>query len=807
MKQRFAYGSLCMLLGVFLLFTAGCNPESSPFGSPADVKNEVTLQSIVQWFTVSGVVVSAGLNEPLAGVIVSTYMDGEKMDATTDADGFWKMTLHVGTYSLALSKSGFSDSSTSITLSPNDALQALLSYDVGEMTLSEQMLKINTSFRHPDAGTQSNWTSGDETSTTTYLPYNYMTDPMANITVYFNMPVDTDYTGTDFIELLDPSGDQVSFAGEWSTDKTQYTINPTVDLTLDSDDSTWYQLRILKARAFSGSGVINELTDVELVFQVMDSSGTLSLLTTQAPTLDPQGSSVYAFVIDSDDVYSKSQTTLDFDGNTGVSLRLNWPAVAGAESYKLYRRSTTGDSAGEWTYVASYDMSFKNDDGTFRGWAGVWTGCPGACVWTSMFSSGWTKDGARLSGGEKIELLVTAIDADMTESGLGGVDPLQLSDEYAPILTNPADALDPSATAEYSNATYGKISVDFSEYMSTETTSDIPTIASSNSYMTVASELGKTSSSWSDQDTFVMDDAKITYNVASTTLSAATLVGATSITVASVSTFAVGDTIRIGYGTAGSEDTTISDIDTTAASTTITVPALTNAHDSGDAVKLVKDAATGTMTFFRTTLSAAAVKNATTISLTSGTTITWAAGKVLNFWAPDDHSGYVSQGTYTVSSQSSATGIVTLTAGLTEALPAGTVVTEDATTGAEPLPRAASAVTTLSLTADLSASSPELSVAALPGSVMIGDIVIIDADQNSNSVNDRFYATVTGIDSANSVVKIGSISPTQSGYVVDSANVTFLADSVVVTGARDTNDNAQQASYRMHLNLSDNMAY
>jgi hypothetical protein len=87
--------------------------------------------------------------------------------------------------------------------------------------------------------------------------------------------------------------------------------------------------------------------------------------------------------------------------------------------------------------------------------------------------------------------------------------------------------------------------------------------------------------------------------------------------------------------------------------------------------------------------------------------------------------------------------------------------------------------------------------------VLVGDVVIIDKDGSATTVLDRIDTTVLSIDTELSRLILSPVTSTTSIITIDgdNASFSFMGDAVKVTGAQDSNGNAQQTDYARYGNL------
>jgi hypothetical protein len=90
--------------------------------------------------------------------------------------------------------------------------------------------------------------------------------------------------------------------------------------------------------------------------------------------------------------------------------------------------------------------------------------------------------------------------------------------------------------------------------------------------------------------------------------------------------------------------------------------------------------------------------------------------------------------------------------------------------------------------------------------VLVGDVVIIDKDGSATTVLDRIDTTVLSIDTELSRLILSPVTSTTSIITIDgdNASFSFMGDAVKVTGAQDSNGNAQQTDYARYGNLGAN---
>lgn len=709
--------------------------------------------------------------DPLSDATIYSYYSGAKQSTTSDSNGFWTlsnipMSDSVGnnTIRLYFEKEGWS-SPSSITVSiggVDDAHQGGYNVTIAEVTFEGLELMVTSNVIH--GASTNKWLSTGASTTDQDI---YLADSTADITLTFNMPVDTTYTGTAFVELLDSSGDTVSFSGSWDTTKMIFTVNPTAALTADNKDDTEYRLRFIhNVRAFNGASELQEMKDVQIVFDVLSSGAHDTLLASQAPSLMPQADDYTSYVFDAATAFYKKLVdngTVDFS-TTGTSVKLTWSAVTNAASYNLYFRNSADNEDGEWTKSGASQTTLP--DGSIRVSVNPYTDT-NAVGTDNVFKSA-----------ETVEYVVTAVDADGNESSIGEVtSPLVISDTYGPTVSSRTYSGDSRLGNSANVDVSGDLTVTFSENMNTTSSTVTPTLTVLSGLISVTDTTSD--NAWTSSTKYTFKDIKTTFTVSGTTLAFPARSGDSGLQVASVQKFMVGDTILI-YD--ASEDTAeskiISSIDS--ANNLIGLTAtISKDFTSGSMVYLKSSGTVVGLSQLRTTLSSDLTQGDTTVDVASATGIAALATETttLTVYSLDDGGSLASEGTLTVSSVSGTT--------LTFSSPAGF----DAASGSIVLPTGNST----SIPSYRNAVSKTLAAESTMGTVAASttvtaaqegqDTSVVVADTTGFAVGDRITIGATSVtDLTEADLEGGTTTLTLTGHsFVANDKVRILGENVSAT--------------------------
>jgi hypothetical protein len=626
----------------------------------------------------------------IAGATVTALTGTGLLTTTTDASGYWYFTNIP--YRARLDNSSEVPTDRGVTVAAShDAYDRQSVYmplwGHWQASMSAKSLKWRSNVVHGTGNTSraESYSQGDTNAHITY----YLSDNTSNITVSFNMPVDTSYATDDQVfELYDPAGNLVSFAGSWDSGQTTYTVDPADSLTCTkqifdrsdiSDSYEFYRLRLIKeVRSFNYSTIIRGLDGGNFIdFRVLcDVHGELLVSVTPqlAPELDStSGISSYRF--DANGVHYLNASG-DFLGGINTSFTLKWPAVNGAYSYRLYFRMFDKWDRNDWTQWASAktegaapsDPEISENDGEVR------------VTVSGLF--GLT--GFDLDRGKEVQFVATAINADGMESPIGSTTPLTIEDEHGPSLNNATVSAGTTVNSEYASATFMReLTLDFTEDMDTSSDASITLTKVGNNVASV-SENGIWG--WNDRSTWEDSALVVALNVPSTTLDGDILTASSVLKVTSTSTFLVGDTVRVLDTSGLGVDGTIQDIHTENNQIFLTgnlTPTSGYKFADGATVYLVDRSG---LTAWRTTLAGSNPQQGQdTINVSDATG--FFAGQSLVIYNVGNDGNYSSTDTTSVTISSISGNALTLTAQLPRDLQSGSLVLDGSALYAEPAPR------------------------------------------------------------------------------------------------------------------------
>ena len=656
----------------------------------------------IMYATISGVLTDNTTSNPVIGATVTAYYSNGVQTTTTDSDGWWYL-MDIPYRTFDVDKND--DDMTGAEYRLVRVKYTRSNYDVGTATVnlwghvtstitrlalkwSSNVIHSNTTTAYPNLATTS-YDQEDGVATQSY----YLPDNSSNITVNFNMPIDTDWVGTSIFELMDPDGTLAAHSGSWSADYQTFTVNPTSNLTC-TNRLRYHRLRLIRRiRTWDDSAETDSYlhfmdSDKYIDFRVL-CDAVPSLLATSTPQLAPTEDSAISYSFDSMGVDS-----LDASGDVAVAASGNtdfwatWSHVSGAVKYRLYIANVgvesddfdtdTNSTQGEDQRTNWFDTGLTPVINEIEATVRVNV--------TGLYSANYMGD-SKLLDGESVRFVATAIDQDGFESPIGSTTPLTITDAKGPSLSFVTVSNPSFANSEYNSATVSRsLGLGFNEPMKTTLGDDNVTLTKSGNNISSITETG----AWlySDRTTWIDSDLVVTFALPSTTLSEAVYASTTLLKVASVSTFLVGDIIGImdGASTPARVNGTIADVNSVDNILTVSAMAPTANYmfASGASVLLVKRAG---LTAYRTTTAANAHQGSTTMTVASATN--FYVGQSLQIINLDDDGDFDAADNTNVTISAISSTTFTLSAALARDIPTGSLVIDGSDAFAEQAPRAA----------------------------------------------------------------------------------------------------------------------
>ena len=656
----------------------------------------------IMYATISGVLTDNTTSNPVIGATVTAYYSNGVQTTTTDSDGWWYL-MDIPYRTFDVDKND--DDMTGAEYRLVRVKYTRSNYDVGTATVnlwghvtstitrlalkwSSNVIHSNTTTAYPNLATTS-YDQEDGVATQSY----YLPDNSSNITVNFNMPIDTDWVGTSIFELMDPDGTLAAHSGSWSADYQTFTVNPTSNLTC-TNRLRYHRLRLIRRiRTWDDSAETDSYlhfmdSDKYIDFRVL-CDAVPSLLATSTPQLAPTEDSAISYSFDSMGVDS-----LDASGDVAVAASGNtdfwatWSHVSGAVKYRLYIANVgvesddfdtdTNSTQGEDQRTNWFDTGLTPVINEIEATVRVNV--------TGLYSANYMGD-SKLLDGESVRFVATAIDQDGFESPIGSTTPLTITDAKGPSLSTVTVSTPASANSEMNSATVSRsLTLNFNEEMKTTLGDDNVTLTKSGNNISSITETG----AWlySDRTTWIDSDLVVTFALPSTTLSEAVYASTTLLKVASVSTFLVGDIIGImdGASTPARVNGTIADVNSVDNILTVSAMAPTANYmfASGASVLLVKRAG---LTAYRTTTAANAHQGSTTMTVASATN--FYVGQSLQIINLDDDGDFDAADNTNVTISAISSTTFTLSAALARDIPTGSLVIDGSDAFAEQAPRAA----------------------------------------------------------------------------------------------------------------------
>jgi hypothetical protein len=656
----------------------------------------------IMYATISGVLTDNTTSNPVIGATVTAYYSNGVQTTTTDSDGWWYL-MDIPYRTFDVDKND--DDMTGAEYRLVRVKYTRSNYDVGTATVnlwghvtstitrlalkwSSNVIHSNTTTAYPNLATTS-YDQEDGVATQSY----YLPDNSSNITVNFNMPIDTDWVGTSIFELMDPDGTLAAHSGSWSADYQTFTVNPTSNLTC-TNRLRYHRLRLIRRiRTWDDSAETDSYlhfmdSDKYIDFRVL-CDAVPSLLATSTPQLAPTEDSAISYSFDSMGVDSLDASGDVADAASGnTDFWATWSHVSGAVKYRLYIANVgvesddfdtdTNSTQGEDQRTNWFDTGLTPVINEIEATVRVNV--------TGLYSANYMGD-SKLLDGESVRFVATAIDQDGFESPIGSTTPLTITDAKGPSLSTVTVSTPASANSEMNSATVSRsLTLKFNEEMKTTLGDDNVTLTKSGNNISSITETG----AWlySDRTTWIDSDLVVTFALPSTTLSEAVYASTTLLKVASVSTFLVGDIIGImdGASTPARVNGTIADVNSVDNILTVSAMAPTANYmfASGASVLLVKRAG---LTAYRTTTAANAHQGSTTMTVASATN--FYVGQSLQIINLDDDGDFDAADNTNVTISAISSTTFTLSAALARDIPTGSLVIDGSDAFAEQAPRAA----------------------------------------------------------------------------------------------------------------------
>ncbi len=817
-------------------------PSTTPTNTVETVETKETINnypaqnryvSVGGRTVISGYVGVDGVKYPLAGVGVHAIVNGSRKDTTSDSQGYWgfgdvPVRMSGGSADAAnnliiyYDLTYFNSNSTTINLAELAAASSETpsknyQIDVGLIDMVPQVLKFSSNVIRAtnSSGNFSQWVGSSETvgASNADAENIYLADTSANITLSFNMAVDTTRAGTQFVMLKNPRGVAVAYAGSWNSAGTVFTVNPSSNLTASPYKADKYSFSFLAPLYPSGNDYqLAALSGTTVSFNVMDSSSAPPL-TTQAPTAAPEvdasGSNILSYTFAHNTTLKNGVVTTGgltdvFTTGSSTAFRFN---INSNRTYKVYSRNLpgTGAAASAWT------------DRTASCSGGTYTTYPDMTATCLLSIYGFTSNASTLANGENLQFVVTELKGS-EESPTDTTSPLAVADLQKPYVyydSNAGSSNAYSATTAAAprlnaatNVVTGRMTTTFTEPMGNAT----PSYAALSGGLTAFSQNSGTGR-WTSNTAWAQD-VTLTFAVPATTLGQAHTVGETKIKVASLTAstaqFTVGDVILIAPTSSPTSQTvesvTVSAVD--GFNAVLTTSALTKNHSSGENVLLLNSATNNPgLTAFRSAVATSVRAGSTTVTVSSGTGSRFYVGEGLSFFRldPTGTSGFLTAVTATIASISSDT--ITLVAPLANGLVSGTLVLDsgqfaNVASLREPGPRTPTNLTstdkvlfdsTSSASTTLTSNQAGLTPDVLPAAVtvastsgfLVGDVVTVSASSTSNT------STLTAdVANAATSLPVGDGTQFQPGDVIElvglSASVAVAASTTVATASGTT---------------------
>ena len=790
---------LILLLSTSIIFM-GCEAFLGD-SFKGDEKVVMEPDEEIMYATISGVLTDNVTSDPIANATVTAFYTGGTKTATTDSDGWWHLAdLPYRIFDVDANDDDMTGTEYRIV----QLKYTHANFQIGtatvnlwghiESTMGRTQLKWgsnvvheHTTTAHPELVSVSYDQEDDRATKSYYLP-----NGTSNITVGFNMPMDTDWSGNSPFELFDANGAIVAYSGSWSSDRQTFTVNPTSDLTC-TNRLRYHRLRLIRRiRTWDDDSTIPNSdfylhfmdSDVHIDFRVLcDDEPTL--LTSTTPVLAPSLDSAVTYQFDSMGVDSRNSAgDVSVAAAANTDIWVSWSHVSGAKEYRVYVVNVSGAvNAANCTYgnqadcVDYYDgdrFDTDTNENQLEDQRFNWydTGLSpivnevNSTVRvniTGVYSANYMGD-SKLLGGESVKFVVTAIDVDGFESPIASTTPLTITDGKGPSLSTSAGTDGGStANSETNSATVKRLfTLTFNEEMKTSLGDDNVTLTITGNNISSITETGAWG--WTDWTTWSDDDLEMTFAVPSTTLSAAIYGAETLLQVASTSTFLVGDVIGIldNSSTPSRLTGTIQDINTADKIITLAgaiTPSTNYAIPSGASVLLVNRGSG--LTAYRTT-TAANAQEGLTDNLTVASATNFFVGQSVDINNLDDDGTFDCTNDVTTAMEiASISGTtLTFTTRLPRDIPSGSLVLDASVSCGEQAPRSG---------AELSTSQEEVIFDTSTASTTIRSTGEY-ADDNSSYI---LVAATTGF-GVNDFVKIAASSASTTLGAVDNSTSTSI---------------------------------
>ncbi|MDH5751978.1 MAG: Ig-like domain-containing protein [Deltaproteobacteria bacterium] len=478
----------------------------------------------------------------------------------------------------------------------------------------------------------------------------YLKDGATNITLTFNYPIDTTYTGTTFVEMFDPLGAPVAYKGTWDAARKIFTINPDADLTGDNLDNTKHSIYIREiVRAWRPIGSyesIEELRDVAIHFNVLEDSKDAPL-SNPALAIAPEMLGADDWFFDNDTLASSIAgqllngrletwgwpATMDYS-----TLPLRWDAgnIAGAVGFELMCRHMGNNTIGEWTSVDT---------------SGAWTDELTGMAYFELTADDCWDD---LTAGSEAHIVLLSIDADGNKSKISAATPLVISDTYGPMVSGGGAGVTGIDNFPHigTNSLTVHLAAAFSEKMDIRDPAATPVLTGYSGAGTFTPGPGSWTGLWDWQ----VENTVFSIIPPETTLTQAAYAGQAYIRVTDAAGFADNDRIVIGdEATQIWAPYRISQLDTLNDMLVLNIN-LTADHPAGSRIRLADGAQTNAGDF-TARLATRAGEGDTTLTLEAGQGAMFYEGMNLEVYYVDDTPNpvHTSAGTVTVDSISGDT--------------------------------------------------------------------------------------------------------------------------------------------------------
>lgn len=564
--------------------------------------------------------------------------------------------------------------------------------------------------------------------------------------------------------------DMVAINTAWSNQNTVLTIDPTTDLVADADSHTQYEIRFDTLVWADGEVLLSEASATDYITYVFDVASANTPLSSPTPrlyfankadanqtTTQVQCDADVCWLLDANnhwyqgyaDSFSGGSIAPAFNQASGVQL--TWDVVPGAEYYNLYvRHRSTNNNAHNlnswyWNAQVAGAMGDPNLNEVFTGSALNGAG-QGAFGFFDI--TGW----GPLAWGDELDIAVTSVDVDGFESPITAANALTLSDTMVAQLRGAQYNV--AGSGVQANATEtGHVGIKqnmrlyFSEAMDVDFNPEVVAHSGNITRWVNASTFswggtGQTPANAEDDVlagayTFDIRGACVPVTCNATFNAVENSKSSNSICVKDTTPFTTGNIFFVSSAGANlhTGTLTINAVDRTNNIITFNSTVQNNINASTTNFACAANAGAGKVTSLQQpTLATDTVLNVTDASM---------------FFAGQTIMAYdTSNGTFTTASVSyvrvGSVGELTLS-GLIGAVFTTQSVVMPLPTGTEYAFRQLSQPT-LTATKTATSSIDIVSNSGLSGlNVMIGDLAMIDLDGKINTVNDRYFGTVTDV--------------------------------------------------------------